>query len=110
MSHILFSVYVDSLHCRLEHSGVVCHIGGHFVGTLAYADDGKRRQVGQVYMLLSMFVNNLLWYQKSITVFLKVDFLMFLLVAFMLMDNMLQFLSVQCTLVIINHHVIERNM
>ena len=29
---------------------------------------------------------------------LKVDYLMFLLVAFMLIDNMLKFLSVQCTI------------
>ena len=38
MSPILFSVYVDSLLGRLEQSGVGCHIGGHFVGALAYAD------------------------------------------------------------------------
>ena len=37
---------------------------------------------------------------KNQQMFLKIDFLMFLLVAFMLMDNMLKFLSVQCTLVI----------
>ena len=35
----LFAVYVDSLLGRLEQSGVGCHIGGHFVGALAYADD-----------------------------------------------------------------------
>ena len=39
MSPILFAVYVDSLLGRLEQSGVGCHIGGHFVGALAYADD-----------------------------------------------------------------------
>ena len=39
-------------------------------------------------------------YQKSINVFFKCRFLIFLLVAFMLMDNMLKFLSVQCILVI----------
>ena len=32
-------VYVDSLLGRLEQSGGGCHIGGHFVGVLAYADD-----------------------------------------------------------------------
>ena len=39
LSPILFAVYVDSLLGRLEQSGVGCHIGGHFVGALAYADD-----------------------------------------------------------------------
>ena len=39
LSLILFAVYVDSLLGRLEQSGVGCHIGGHLVGTLAYADD-----------------------------------------------------------------------
>ena len=39
LSPILFAVYVDSLFGRLEQSGVGCHIGGHFVGALAYADD-----------------------------------------------------------------------
>ena len=43
-----------------QQSGVGCHIGGHFVGALAYADDVHwLRQVGQVYVLLSIFVNNL---------------------------------------------------
>ena len=36
---------------------------------------------------------------KSQLLVLKLDFLMFLLVAFMLMDNILKFLNVQCTLV-----------
>ena len=36
LSPILFAVYVDSLLGRLEQSGVGCHIGGHFVGALAY--------------------------------------------------------------------------
>ena len=39
LSAILFAVYVDSLFGRLGQSVVVCHIGGHFVGALAYADD-----------------------------------------------------------------------
>ena len=39
LSPILFAVYVDSLLGRLEQSGVGCHIGGHFVVALAYADD-----------------------------------------------------------------------
>ena len=57
---ILFAVYVDSLLGRLEQSGVCCHIGGHCVGALAYAETLHRlRQVSQVYILLSMFVNNL---------------------------------------------------
>ena len=39
LSPILYAVYVDSLFGRLEQSGVGCHIGGHFVGALDYADD-----------------------------------------------------------------------
>ena len=35
LSPILLAVYVDSL----EQSGEGCHIGGHFVGVLAYADN-----------------------------------------------------------------------
>ena len=36
---IPFTIYTDSLFKRLEESGVGCHIGGHFIGALAYADD-----------------------------------------------------------------------
>ena len=32
-------IYTDSLLKRLEESGVGCHMGGHFTGALAYADD-----------------------------------------------------------------------
>ena len=39
LSPILVAVNVDSLLGRLEKSGVGCHICGHFVGALAYADD-----------------------------------------------------------------------
>ena len=39
LSPILFAVYVDSLLGILEHCGVGCHIGGHVVGDLDYADD-----------------------------------------------------------------------
>ena len=39
LSPILFVVYIHSLLGRLEQSGVCCHIVGHFVGALAYADD-----------------------------------------------------------------------
>ena len=35
---ILFAVYVDSLLGRRDKSGMGCHVGGHFVGDLAYAD------------------------------------------------------------------------
>ena len=47
---------------------------------------------------------------KSQLLFLNVDFLMFLLVAFMLMDNMVEFLSVQCTLVIPYLRVTEQKL
>ena len=39
LSPILFSIYVDELLTRLKQSGVGCHIGHIFVGSLAYADD-----------------------------------------------------------------------
>ena len=34
-----FTIYTDRLLKRLEESGVGCHMGGHFTGALAYADD-----------------------------------------------------------------------
>ena len=39
LSPLLFAIHTDSLLKRLEESGVGCHIGGHYTGTLAYADD-----------------------------------------------------------------------
>ena len=39
LSPLLFAIYTDSLLKRLEESGVGCHMGGHFTGALAYADD-----------------------------------------------------------------------
>ena len=87
---------------RLEQSGVGLHIGGHFIGSLAYADDvtlvapirsGIRTLINvceQFALDYDITFNG----TKSQLMFLKVDFLMFLLVAFMLMDNMLKFLSV----------------
>ena len=39
LSPLLFAIYTDSLLKRLEESGVACHLGGHFIGALAYADD-----------------------------------------------------------------------
>ena len=108
MSLILFAVYVDSVLGRLEQSGVGCHIGGYFVGALAYADDVTlvAPRPSGIRTLINVCEQYALDYDitfngtKSQQMFLKVDFLMFLLVAFMLMDNMLMFLSVQCTLVI----------
>ena len=38
LSPLLFAIYTDSLLIRLEKSGVGCHMGGHFTGSLAYAD------------------------------------------------------------------------
>ena len=38
-SPILFSVYMDELFERLEKSGVGCHMGNHYTGSLGYADD-----------------------------------------------------------------------
>ena len=39
LSPILFAVYTDGLLERLKNTGVGCHMGSRFVGTLAYADD-----------------------------------------------------------------------
>ena len=39
LSPLIFAIYTDSLLKRLEESGVGCHLGGHFPGALAYADD-----------------------------------------------------------------------
>ena len=102
----LFAVYVDNLLGRLEQSGGGCHIGGHFVCALAYANDvtlvvPSRSRMPTLINVCEQFV---LYYDitfndtKSHLLFLKVDFIMFLLAVFMLMDNMLKFLSVQCTL------------
>ena len=98
---ILFVVYVDSLLSGLEQIGVGCHIGGHFVGALGYADDvtlvaPSRSGIRTLINVCEQFALG----TKSQFRFLKVDFIMFLLVAFMLMGNMLKFLIVQCTLVI----------
>ena len=39
LSPVLFSVYVDGLLCKLRDSGVGCHLGCEFVGSVCYADD-----------------------------------------------------------------------
>ena len=39
LSPLLFAIYTDILLKRLEELCVGCHIGGHFIGALAYADD-----------------------------------------------------------------------
>ena len=39
LSPLLFAIYTDSLLKRLEESCLGCHMGGHFTGALAYADD-----------------------------------------------------------------------
>ena len=40
LSPVLFAVYTDGLLLRLqERSGIGCHMGGHYAGALAYADD-----------------------------------------------------------------------
>ena len=38
-SPVLFTVYMDYLLLKLEKSGYGCKIGGHYYGTLSYADD-----------------------------------------------------------------------
>ena len=39
LSPTLFSLYINSLLIQLKSSGFGCHIGNHFYGALAYADD-----------------------------------------------------------------------
>ena len=39
LSPVLFAVYTDGLLLRLQESGIECHMGGHYAGALAYADD-----------------------------------------------------------------------
>ena len=39
LSPVLFSVYVNGLLCKLKDSGVGCHLGCEFVGSVCYADD-----------------------------------------------------------------------
>ena len=39
LSHVLFAVYTDRLLLRLQESGIGCHMGGHYAGTLFYVDD-----------------------------------------------------------------------
>ena len=118
MSSILFAVYVDSLLGRLEQSGVGCYIGGHFVGALAYDNDVTLAAPSRsgIRILINVCEQFALDYDitfngtKSKIMFLKVDFLMFLLVAFMLLNNMLKFLSVQCTLIIPYPQVTEHKL
>ena len=110
LSPILFAVYVDSLLGRLEQSCVGCHIGGHFVGALVYASRSGIRTLINVCKQFALDYDITFNGTKSQLMFLKVDFLMFLLVAFMLMDNMLKFLSVQCTLVIPYPQVTEQKL
>ncbi len=39
LSPLLFAVYIDGLLIKLEETGMGCHMGIHFIGTLAFADD-----------------------------------------------------------------------
>ena len=39
LSPVLFAVYTDGLLLRLQESGIGCHMGEHYAGALAYADD-----------------------------------------------------------------------
>ena len=39
LSSFLFAIYTDGLLKRLLETGVDCHMGHHFSGALAYADD-----------------------------------------------------------------------
>ena len=78
-----------SIDGSLEQSDVGCHIHWSGIRTLSNVCE-------QFTLHYDITFND----TKSKLLFLKVDFLMFLLVAFMLMDNMLKFQSVQCTLVI----------
>ena len=39
LSPVLFAVYTDGLLLKLQESRIGCHMGGHYAGALAYADD-----------------------------------------------------------------------
>ena len=39
LSPVLFAVYTDGLLLRFQESRIGCHMGGHYAGALAYADD-----------------------------------------------------------------------
>ena len=39
LSPLLFAIYTNTRLKRLEEPGVGCHMGGHFTGALAYADN-----------------------------------------------------------------------
>ena len=39
LSPVLFAVYTDGLLLRLQESRIGCHMGGHYAGAFAYADD-----------------------------------------------------------------------
>ena len=39
LSPTLFSLYMNSLLLQLKESGIGCHVGNHYYGALAYADD-----------------------------------------------------------------------
>ena len=114
LSPIVFAVYVDSLLSRLEQSGVDCHIC--WCTSLCwwrYTCCAKSVRYTYSYQCLwticTWLWHYIQWYQKSINV-LRVYFLMFLLVAFMLMDNVLKFISVQCTFVIPYPQVTEHKL
>ena len=76
----------------------ICHIGGHCVRALAYADDVTlvAPNLSGIRTLINIFEQFVFDYDitfngtKCKLLFLKVDFLMVLLVAFMLMDNILE--------------------
>ena len=39
LSPVLFAIYTDGLLFRLQEIGIGCHIGGHYAGAPAHADD-----------------------------------------------------------------------
>ncbi len=39
LSPLLYAVYIDGLFIRLEDTGMGCHMGIHFISSLAFADD-----------------------------------------------------------------------
>jgi len=62
---MIFSVYIDGLSVRLMKARVGCHIGSHYVGVLAYADDivllapspAAMRQMLQILLSLLLLQN-----------------------------------------------------
>ena len=63
LSPTLFSVYMNSLLIQLENSGLGCHVGNHYYGSSAYADDvlllsPTRRGLQQMFSICEKYFDD----------------------------------------------------